>query len=711
MSWRRRQKKKIRGTLSDETLQRALETASAQHDKKFRSVTRNIPWEEWKERARAVKRECIPKLPELIQRFAQEAEKTGARVHFADTPEEARSKVEEILRKREAKRIVKAKSMVSEEIGLNAFLEEKGYHVVETDLGEWIVQLAGERPSHITAPALHKTKEDIARLLEERFRTPIPPDPAEIVRFARKELRKAFIEADAGITGANLAIAESGTLAIVSNEGNARLVSSLPPVHIALVTAEKFVETMEQAVPVLKTLITASSGLKMTAYVSFITGKSRTTDIEKDLVMGVHGPEELHIIILDNGRIAASKDKDMASILDCVKCGGCMLVCPVYQALGGHVYGGPVYPGGIGLLLTAMTCSLPESQQGWDFCSDCKKCESFCPMGIPTGSLLLRLKARHRASLWESAFSAFFGHRSLRDSLARLLALLQKPWQKGDILLGFPVRRLQRNALPAFQPSKPRMAPSQSGKKVYVFEGCMSRLFFPSVLEAAFASVSSLGYRPTSPKNQVCCGAPSLHLGHPGQVRALAEANIKSFTRENPDIILTLCPTGTRMLKQEYPRIIPEASVWAERVFGFSEFMVQEGTFPPVPSPESLPDVFYHYPCHAVDDRGAPETPLRLLQALGFSPVTEEEPLTCCGFCGVFSVKQPELSAHLWKKKRDKIQATRVTTIATDCPGCLFQMKSFLEKDQRGFRIFHTAELAARTLCDRTQSKKAEVRG
>ena len=158
-------------------------------------------------------------------------------------------------------------------------------------------------------------------------------------------MRKYFAEADIGISGANFAVAESGTLVIISNEGNARLVTSLPPIHIAIVTTEKFVETLEEATALVKALIAASSGMKMTAYVSFITGPSRTTDIEKELIIGAHGPQEVHIIILDNGRLNVRKDKDLDQTLYCLKCGGCMLVCPVFLSLGGHVYGGPVYPG------------------------------------------------------------------------------------------------------------------------------------------------------------------------------------------------------------------------------------------------------------------------------------------------------------------------------------------------------------------------------
>ena len=315
---RKKHKREAKKALESETLQKALEKASAQHFSKYTRTIHDIPWDKHKDNAKIIREKNLLRLPELIQKFKEEAEKSGSIIHLASDVQEALTAIKNITRSNNGRLIVKSKSMVSEEIELNRHLEEWGHTIIETDLGEWIVQLAGERPSHITAPALHKTKEEIAKLLSERLHLEVSPDPKEIVKLARAQLRKEFIQADVGISGANLAVAESGTLVIVSNEGNARLVTSLPSIHIAVITAEKFVETLEQATLLVKALVLASSGLKLTAYVSFITGTSRTTDIEKQLVIGVHGPEELHIIILDNGRLEASKDQDFDKILSCL---------------------------------------------------------------------------------------------------------------------------------------------------------------------------------------------------------------------------------------------------------------------------------------------------------------------------------------------------------------------------------------------------------
>ncbi|MBN2409824.1 MAG: lactate utilization protein, partial [Candidatus Aminicenantes bacterium] len=453
---RLRIRRRTRKALKERSLQEALGRASRRHNQKYLQTSKDIPWEDYKRKARAIREKNVDRLPELVDRFTREAERSGAKVYRASSPEEAVDAVLRVAREKKARLIVKSKSMVSEEIGLNAALESAGFQVVETDLGEWIIQLAGDRPSHITAPALHLTKERIAEILTRRLGRAVPAEAKEIVRIARAEMRKNFIQADIGISGANFAVAESGTLVVVSNEGNVRLATTLPPVHIAVVTAEKFVETLEEATVLIKTLTVASAGKKLTSYVSFITGPSSTTDIEKEHVVGVHGPEEVHIIILDGGRLALAESEDFKEILYCLKCGGCMLVCPVFQSVGGHVFGGPVYPGGIGTLLTAMTRSLGESFETLGFCADCRKCEDFCPVGIPTGELLLKLKDLQGAGTGEKSLSGLFKSRTLAEKGAAVLAVLQKAWQKEGHIRRLPLIWAKGKRIPVLKPRAPR---------------------------------------------------------------------------------------------------------------------------------------------------------------------------------------------------------------------------------------------------------------
>ncbi|NIO49203.1 MAG: hypothetical protein GTN73_07185 [Candidatus Aminicenantes bacterium] len=694
----RKKKREIKKALQNENLKKALEKASLHHFKKFNATKNEIPWEDYKEKAKVIREECIKQLPQLIKKFTKEATKAGAQVYEASAPHDALSLIEKILRQKQAKLIVKSKSMVSEEIQLNSFLQKKGYKIVETDLGEWIIQLAKEKPSHITAPALHKTKEEIAELLSRHLGKAVPPDPKKIVQLAREEMRKYFMEADIGISGANLAVAESGTLVIISNEGNARLATSLPPVHIALVTTEKFVETLEQAITLSRALILASSGLKMTSYVSFITGPSRTTDIEKELVVGVHGPQELHIIILDNGRLRISQDKDLDKILNCLKCGGCMLVCPIFQSLGGHVYGGPVYPGGIGVLLTSITESLKDYLSLLDFCSDCKKCEEFCPVGIPIGDIMLKLKSKSGPKLWERTLSTFFRKKNLAERAAKALSILQELWKKDGYLKSLPFAWAKGKSLPAVNLKKSKPLKEKKGAKVYLFQGCLVKFFFPEIRESIRTILSHFGFDVVSPSDQACCGAPSLHLGHKKDVQNLALKNLESFERENPDYILTVCPTGNSILKKLYPELESKSSCWREKIFDFTEFMTKNGLFPETKKTLKKEKVFYHYPCHYLNSLKLKDEPKTILQALALNPIEEEEPFTCCGFCGVFSLKNPEISAIIWEKKKKKILKSEASLVATDCPGCLFQLRASLRKESHPFKIFHTAELYAKVI-------------
>jgi len=693
LSFKKKQKKKVRRALQNTNLQKALEHASDHHFKKFDRTKNEVKWEEYKERAKAIREECIKRLPQLIQQFKKEAKNAGAQVYEADSPDDALSTIENILKKKDAKLIVKAKSMVSEEIQLNSFLERKGYKVIETDLGEWIIQLSQEKPSHITAPAIHKTKEEIAELLSLHLKKKVPPDAKEIAKLARDEMRQFFMDADIGISGANLAVSESGTLVIVSNEGNARLATSLPPVHIAIVTTEKFVETLEQASSLIKALITASSGLKLTSYVSFITGPSRTTDIEKELVVGVHGPKEVHIIILDNGRLEISQDKDLDKILYCLKCGGCMLVCPVFQSLGGHVYGGPVYPGGIGILLSTVTHSSKELSSLFDYCADCKKCEEFCPVGIPSGRLLLHLKNLKGAKVWEKALSRLFREKSFIEAGAKIFYILQKLWEKNGYLKSLPFSWTKGKSLPALNLKQTKLHKEKKGPKIFFFEGCLAKFFFPEIQKGVVSSLSHFGYAVVSPSDQVCCGAPSLHLGLKEDVKRLAKKNLKIFDRENPDYILTICPTGNSMLKKNYVEIEPESIRWANKVFDFTEFMVEKNHLPKTPKDSLKKEAYYHHPCHSLNDLGLKEEPRKILKSMNYDIKKEKEPLACCGFCGVFSLKNPEISEHMWKKKKNKILLSHASLIATDCPGCLFQLKAHLQDEESPYEIFHTAEL------------------
>jgi L-lactate dehydrogenase complex protein LldF len=340
--------------------------------------------EELRDRARAIRLHSLSHLDRLLAYFADQLEAAGGHIHWAADADEARELVADILEQTGSRRVVKSKSMVSEEIEMNGHLERLGHEVVETDLGEFIIQLANDTPSHIIAPALHMTRQDIGRLFSEKLGVAYTDDPFEVNRIARSHLREVFLRADAGISGVNMAVAESGSLVLVTNEGNGRLISTAPRVHIALMGMERIVSRWEDAAVVLETLARSATGQRLSAYTNVITGPRGERDPD--------GPEELHVIVVDNGRSQILAG-DTAEILACIRCGACLNACPVFRAAGGHAYGS-VYSGPFGSIVTP---GLMGMDPWWDLpyaSTLCGACQEVCPVRIEIPRMLLGLRER-----------------------------------------------------------------------------------------------------------------------------------------------------------------------------------------------------------------------------------------------------------------------------------------------------------------------------
>lgn len=334
--------------------------------------------------ARSAKAAVLRRLPEVLERLADTLEDAGAVVHWAADDGEARERVLHLMEERGARRIVKSKSMLSEEIELNGALEDAGAVVTETDLGEWIIQLAKETPSHIIVPAIHKDRDQIRKVLEQVAEGDLSSMPEALAAFAREKLRERFLEADMGISGVNFAVAETGTLVLVTNEGNGRLTTSLPRVHVALLGMERIVETWDQLDLLLALLPRAATGQAITTYVSAITGPRRTAEAD--------GPQELHVVIVDNGRTDIL-GTEFTEMLACIRCGACLNACPVYRQTGGHAYGW-VYPGPMGAVLTPLLHDIPGASEVPNASSLCGACWEACPVAIPLQDMLLALRRR-----------------------------------------------------------------------------------------------------------------------------------------------------------------------------------------------------------------------------------------------------------------------------------------------------------------------------
>jgi L-lactate dehydrogenase complex protein LldF len=338
--------------------------------------------EELRERAHAIRMQAIDDLEGHLGQFVAAFEAAGGRAHFCATAEEARSIVARICAAAGAKLAAKSKSMLSEEIGLNAELESAGVEVVETDLGEYILQLAGEHPVHIIAPAIEKTAADVAALFSAVEGAPVEPTLEVLAQTARRQLRRVFERADVGITGANFAVCETGSICLVTNEGNGGLVTALPRVHIALLGMERLVPTLDDLAVLLQLLARSGTGQSLTTYTRLLTGPRRAG--EED------GPEEMHVVIVDNGRTGLRRGR-YREMLACIRCGACLNVCPVYRKSGGGAYS-PVYSGPMGAVLVPLLRGL-EREPGLPHASSlCGACTAACPVKIPLHELLLDLR-------------------------------------------------------------------------------------------------------------------------------------------------------------------------------------------------------------------------------------------------------------------------------------------------------------------------------
>lgn len=413
--------------LEDVSLQSALSHAQTGFvQKRAQAITMVDDFELMKAKAQASKRYALSNLGSLLEQFEENVIKSGGHVHWAEKASELNRQVIEICRQAKAKRIIKGKSMIGEEANLNRAMEGAGFELIESDLGEYIIQLAQEPPSHIIAPAIHKTRQQVTDLfrqyhsLGERELDGIP----ELVNEARAVMRKAFLSADVGITGANLLIAENGSLAVVTNEGNGDLSATLPRVHIVVTSIEKVVASMKDAAHILEVLARSATGQHMSAYTTFFNGPKREQDSD--------GPDEFHVVLLDNGR-SGLLDSSYEPMLNCIKCGACLNHCPVYTNVGGHAYGW-VYPGPMGSVLTPLLRGLENATPLPNASTFCGRCEEVCPMGIPLPSLLRQLREeQHQRQLeplvWRmglTLYSWLCSHPVLFHGSIRLLRLVSR---------------------------------------------------------------------------------------------------------------------------------------------------------------------------------------------------------------------------------------------------------------------------------------------
>lgn len=704
-------KNEINQKINDAFLRRALKNFAAAYPVARAKAFEGIDFEQLRGRISAFKQDGLKRLPELVRQFTASAEKAGATVHLCTTPEEANRTIHDIIRGKGADFLVKSKAMTSEEIELNHYLEERGIRCLETDLGEWIIQLAGERPSHMVMPAIHKNREDVAELFSKATGKECAPDIPQLVQVARETLRSGFLTGQVGMSGANVAMADTGAIGIVTNEGNGRLVTTLPRTHIALIGVEKIVPSLTEALDVITILPKNATGQKITSYVSFIKGPT-----------GGEG-RELHIVLLDNGRLRLAADTDFSEALKCVKCGACANVCPIYEIVGGHVFG-HIYVGGIGLVLTPFFHGFDKAEEILKLCIGCRKCNEVCASKIDIEGLIVDLRDKIRKPVGQKfLFGTLMKNRKLFHATLRAAYIAQKPFQgDGGRIRHLPLilnRETANRSLPPIAEKPFRDLASErprtgergpaTREKVLFYSGCLADFVYPEMCQDTVKSLEALGYEVSFPQEQTCCGIPARYSGEMEVARDMAMINTDVLLKEQADYVVTICPTCTMSLRHDFPKLLSGDPAWREKAerlaaktFNFSELAARKagtGDQGPGAGKGEKQTVTYHDACHLKRGCGVHEEPRKVLRELVGVEIAEMTDCDkCCGFGGSYSIKYPEISQEVLKNKMENIVATGSRTVAVDCPGCKLQIEGGLEAAGAGIAVEHSATLLARRL-------------
>ena len=659
----------------------------------------------------AAKDQAIDHLDELYEEFKKNAEAAGATVHLAKTANEANEIIANIAKKAGCKKIVKSKSMTAEETLLNHHLEAYGMEVTETDLGEWIIQLRHEGPSHMVMPAIHLSRDQVAGLFTQVTGNMQTNDIEKLVKVARRELRQKYVEADMGISGANFCVAENGAIGIVTNEGNARLVTTLPRVHVAIAGIDKLTPTLKDALKVLKVLPRNATGQALTSYVTWVHGANECKTAPDNT-------KEYHVVLLDNGRRMMAEDPDFKQVLRCVRCGACANVCPVYRMVGGHEFG-HIYIGAIGLILTYFFHGRENARNLVQNCINCQACKSVCAAGIDLPWLIKRILARIQdetgPSLDNKLLSLAMRNRRFFHGLLRSARFAQKPFGEkkgetgGSFIRHLPMifakdqkfRELPRVADKPFRDIFPKINKKVDHPRytIGLFAGCAQDFIYPEQLEAGMRTFEGHDVNVVFPEGQSCCGLPLMMMGASDAEKEVALQNIQAFDPANVDYIISLCPSCANHLKH-YTKIFPQgdkyallAKRFADRIIDYSSFMqdvlgVESSGFR-----SSATKAAYHAPCHLCRGLDVHEAPRKLLRTAGceYVPYAEEE--VCCGFGGSYSVKFPAVSEQILTRKLENVESTGADVLVTDCPGCVMQIRGGFAKRGSKIRVRHMSEL------------------
>lgn len=686
--------RKVRLALSTEGLSEKMwnSTSRARRNRSEAIKKFHIDVHQMKEGVRTMKVAAVNDRS-LAERFAETATENGSYVFFAKDGAAAIDYVTKLAKQHGADLLVKSKSLTSEEIEFDHELERRGITCIETDLGELIVQIAHEKPVHLVMPAAHKSVVDVAKLVSERLGKDVPAEPDAILKEVRAYLRPMFLSAKVGVTGANAGIAETGTVIIETNEGNGRLVSAAPDIHVVLMGIEKIVPTWEDAYNVVTASALSATGQPMTVYVSGFSGRSPMGGEAKG--------RELHAIILDNGRSKMRDDGRYSEALDCIRCGACMNVCPTYSVVGGHTFG-YIYPGPIGIPWTANVHGLDKAGFA-DLCISCGLCKEICPADIDMPMMIAQVKQELVDQTGQPTVNKFFAG---SETLARI-ASATAPLSNWSLRLGitrylmektFGVDR--RRTLPSFERRRLRSrirkvstGGGSTGKVVY-FPDIYADYNDPELGVKAVKVLTALGYRVEVPDLK-WSGMPYISYGEVRKAQKVAEHNLRilaAYVRDGYEVVATE-PTATYMLRDAYLKLVPgeAARIVAVRSHQFFEFIEPHlGKLQLRAAKATEGEVGFHIPCH---DRaltsGGPA--IKFLSSSGYN-VRVVETGTCCGMGGTFGMKAGTLGYDLSVAVGDRLfelfKESHCAIASTESSVCAAQIQ-----DGTGLKVIHPLHL------------------
>ena len=658
----------------------------------------------------AVKDYTLERWDDHIAQFRANAQVAGAIVVELSTAEDAVNYIAEVCKSRGIELIVKSKSMVSEEIELNHELEARGITAIETDLGEWLLQLAGERPSHLVMPAIHQKRQYVAEILGKELNRVFDPDdiPA-MVASARDGLRGHYLSAGAGLTGANALIAETGSIMVVTNEGNMRLATSLPDVHFVTAGIEKLIPTWADAERQLQLLPRSATAQTLSTYTTCITG--------------AQPGKEMHIILLDNGRRAMRESDSIADALRCIRCGACANVCPPYQVVGGHTFG-HIYTGAIGLVNTTFHHGIEEAAGPQGLCVSCGACETVCPVAIPLPRQILEVRRRAHetghAPVWERLalrmwakprlFHTLMGIGSLASGVARLVGLVRRD----HLRLPLP-KRLRWRSLPALplrsgqtlvksRKPQPQIAETAStGRSVDLFAQCLADRMLPTAVDAAARLIEAGGASVDLPSSQHCCGLPAFDAGDWETARKMARQTIEALESSSNEIV-TPAPSCVIAMQEHWPDLFrdePEtldrAAAVSSRVHDLAAWLDGPGRLPDSSLTSSSQSAWTAHRFCQASNRGDPFARIdQLVERLtGETPLPLEEPEVCCGFGGLTSMAAPEVGEGILDRKLNCVAESGCDTLITNNPGCALHLRAGAVARGAAHETLHYAEFLA----------------